>query len=191
MDSVYNSDYTVFKKENAYYYYNSQNKNNISSNFKLISEFNDGGTIIVPLPNFSTIPIVSVDIDTNCLSSPIVNIEFKSLINYSSFIELMAFPNPKIYAPLAIIFQLSRCRNDGSKSLLKSWNYSRSTIPYSSSIIENFNFSYVDKHPIPGNYVYSIDIINANGSLLSNSFDDTESCSIQSCTLSVTALDSY
>lgn len=194
MNSNYSSDYTLFKKESEYYNkvsHNSPLKNNIPLKYKLISSCNDGGTINIPLPTFLPIPIVSVDIDTNSLKHPIVNIEFKSLINYTSFIEIISLIDPKIYAPLNVIFQLTRSCNDGSKSLLKSWNYSHASIPYSSSIIENFNFVYFDKHPKPGSYVYSIEIVNANGSLLNTALNDTENCSIMSSTLAATAFESF
>lgn len=194
MNSNYSSDYTLFKKESEYYNKVSNNKfhqNSIPLKYKLVSSFNDGGTINIPLPTFFPIPIVSVDIDTNLFKNPIVNIEFKSLINYNSFIEIISPIDPKLYAPLNVIFQLTRSCNNGSKSLLKSWNYGHASIPYSSNIIENFNFVYCDKHPKPGNYVYSIEIVNANGSLLNPALNDTESCSIMSSTFSATAFESF
>ncbi|MEW8956667.1 DUF4489 domain-containing protein, partial [Clostridium sp.] len=98
---------------------------------KVVSVCNEGSTIVVPLPSvsnqsFSPIPIVSVDVNTNCLCNSIVKIDFKSIINYQCFITVTGTPTLRLFVPLRITFQLTRTRNDGAKTLLKSWDYSYS-----------------------------------------------------------------
>lgn len=166
------------------------------NNFNLISTFNEGSSLIVPIPSvsnqsFAPIPIVSADIDITCFCNPIVKVDFISIVNYEAIlVRSTGTIVPRIYVPFTAVFQLTRTCNDGSKILLKSWSYSYSSLPFTSNITQNFNFMYCDKNPKPGSYVYGVELIRINYGIFNTAIsDDIETFSIENSTLSLTAID--
>ncbi|WP_291582578.1 DUF4489 domain-containing protein [Clostridium sp. UBA6640] len=137
-------------------------------------------------PNTSTpITIASITIDTTCLCKPVVKIDFNSTINYQAFIS-----GGTEITPFTLIFELSKFCDDGTKVSLGSWTYSIGFLSAATDITNSFNFTYCECTTCSACFVYTVDIVKFNNSILSGGGSITEKISIITSNLSALATSS-
>lgn len=137
-------------------------------------------------PNISTpITIASITIDTTCLCKPVIKIDFNSAINYQALIS-----GGTAITPFTLIFELSKFCNDGTKVALGSWTYSIGSLLAATDITNSFNFTYCECSTCSACFVYAVDIVKFNNSILSSEGSIAEKISIITSNLSVLATSS-
>ncbi|WP_291582583.1 DUF4489 domain-containing protein [Clostridium sp. UBA6640] len=142
---------------------------------------------VTPGSQFNPVPVASVTIDTTCLCSPAVKIDFSSIINYQALLVLAA---PVITTPFTVTFQLSKTCDNGSKIPLGSWTFTISLLTVAVNITETFAFTHCECHACPGCCVYTVDIVNATRSALLGVTVTSESASIVTSSLTAIAASS-
>ncbi|HCQ89948.1 MAG TPA: hypothetical protein DIU45_09645, partial [Clostridium sp.] len=124
-------------------------------------------------PNTSTpITITSITIDTTCLRKPAIKIDFNSTINYQALIS-----GGTAITPFTLIFELSKFCNDGTKVALGSWTYSIGFLSAATNITNSFNFTYCECSTCSACFIYTVDIVKFNNSILSGEGSITEKIS--------------
>ncbi|WP_454053479.1 DUF4489 domain-containing protein [Clostridium sp. Marseille-Q7071] len=137
-------------------------------------------------PNTSTpITIASITIDTTCLRKPVIKIDFNSTINYQTLIS-----GGTAITPFTLIFELNKFCNDGTKVALGSWTYSIGFLSAATDITNSFNFTYCECNTCSACFVYTVDIVKFNSSILSGGGSITEKISIITSNLSALATSS-
>lgn len=137
-------------------------------------------------PNTSPpITIASITIDTTCLRKPVIKIDFNSTINYQALIS-----SGTAIAPFTLIFELSKFCNDGTKVALGSWTYSIGFLSAATDITNSFNFTYCECSTCSACFIYTVDIVKFNNSILSGGGSITEKVSIITSNLSALATSS-
>lgn len=137
-------------------------------------------------PNISTpITIASITIDTTHLCKPVVKIDFNSIINYQALIS-----GGTAITPFTLIFELSKFCNDGTKVSLGSWTYSIGSLSAATDITNSFNFTYCECNTCSACFIYIVDIVEFNSSVLSGGGSITEKISIITSNLSALATSS-
>ncbi|WP_461612794.1 DUF4489 domain-containing protein [Clostridium sp. Marseille-QA1073] len=137
-------------------------------------------------PNISVpITIASITVDTTCLCKPVVKIDFNSTINYQALIS-----GGTSITPFTLIFELSKFCNDGTKVALGSWTYSIGSLLVATDLTNSFNFTYCECNTCSSCFVYTVDIVKFNSSVLSGRGSITEKISIITSNLSALATSS-
>ena len=135
---------------------------------------------VAPGTQFNPIPVASVTIDTTCLCSPSVKIDFSSIINYQALLVLAA---PVITTPFTVTFQLSKTCDNGSKIPLGSWTFTIAILAVAVNITETFAFTHCECHACPACCVYTVDIVQATRSALLGVTVTSETASIVTSSL--------
>ncbi len=143
---------------------------------------------VAPGNPFNPIPVASVTIDTTCLCSPAIKIDFTSIINYQAVLTLGE--GPILTSPYTVTFQLSKTCNNGTKIALGSWTFTIALLAVAVNITETFAFTFCECHACPACCVYTVDIIQANTSSLLGVTITTETASIITSNLSALATSS-
>lgn len=137
-------------------------------------------------PNISTpITIASVTVDTTHLCKPVTKIDFSSTINYQALIS-----GGTAITPFTLIFELSKFCNDGTQVALGSWAYSIGFLSAATDNTNSFNFTYCECNTCSACFVYTVDIVKFNSSILSGGGSITEKISIITSSLSALATSS-
>ncbi|MBU5270547.1 DUF4489 domain-containing protein [Clostridium cochlearium] len=146
-----------------------------------------GANIPIPTNNgtFSPITLASVSIDTSCLKKPTVKIDFDSIINYSA--SMTVADDAAISNPFTVTFQLSKTCNDGSKIGLGNWYYSTAFLLPAVNTTDSFSFTHCECSSCSGCCIYTIEIVQASASVLTNVTDLVENAQIVSSSISALA----
>ncbi|WP_291559310.1 MULTISPECIES: DUF4489 domain-containing protein [unclassified Clostridium] len=145
---------------------------------------------VTPGTQFNLVPVASATIDTTCLCSPTVKIDFTSIINYQSVLTLSAEGGPILTTPYTVTFQLSKTCNNGSKIPLRSWTFTIALLAAAVNITESFAFTFCECHACLACCVYTVDIVQANTSSFINATLTPETASILTSKLTALAISS-
>ena len=105
------------------------------------------GAIIFREPTDPSSNIAHVNIDTACLNTPKVLVDFSSTVKFDfGVIELV------------LLFELFRVCNNGDKVLLGTWMFERTGVNILSLIDESFSFIFCDSLTCPGCYEYFVKV---------------------------------
>ncbi|MGL4451200.1 MAG: DUF4489 domain-containing protein [Sarcina sp.] len=97
--------------------------------------------------------VVCLTVDTSCLKSPVIQIEFSSQI----FIKFAAAQT----MPARVEFELVKCEN-GCETVCGSWTYSHfdQAAVANDELTHSFNFTKIECNSCPGCTTYSVRMIN-------------------------------
>ncbi|WP_461612793.1 DUF4489 domain-containing protein [Clostridium sp. Marseille-QA1073] len=144
---------------------------------------------VTPDTPFNPIPVASVTIDTTCLCSPVVKIDFTSIINYQALLTL-GTALPILTTPFILTFQLSKTCGNGTKIALGSFTFTIAILAVAVNITETFAFTHCECHACPACCVYTVDIVQATRSALLGVTVTSESALIVTSSLTATAASS-
>lgn len=127
---------------------------------KSIFSCGHGSGISLPISVTNPIPVANVTIDTTCLCNPSVKIDFNSIINYQTLIDLGGGGFGLLTNPFSVTFRLSKVCGKREKITLGSWDYSFGLLALAVNVTNSFSFSYCECNLCPGCCTYIVEIVS-------------------------------